>query len=89
MGVLLRPSRLCSGPDSNRRTIPVDKVALPLSYPSKSRVARRVRVAVFPCRPSDLIPTGSIEPSNSYSLASSMRGVLARVRTFTVASRLR
>ena len=32
---------LCSGPESNRRAIPVDKVALPLSYPSMSRFARR------------------------------------------------
>lgn len=40
--------RVCSGQDLNLRTVPVDKVALPLSYPSKARIARRVRVAVFP-----------------------------------------
>lgn len=86
---MVPPLSVCSGPESNQRAIPVDKVALPLSYPSKSRVSRRVRGAVFPCCPSDLIPTGSIEPSNSYSFASSLRGVQARVRSLTVASRYR
>ena len=38
---------LCSGPESNRRAIPVDKVALPLSYPSMCRVDRRPGLPSF------------------------------------------
>ena len=60
-----------------------------LSYPSKSRVARRVRVAVFPAVgriSSRLAPLNRV---TSYSIASSLRRVLASVRSYTVSARYR